>query len=85
MEKSWSEKAWDDYLWWQSQDRKTLRRINALIKSIERSDGKPMGKAEMLKGSLAGYQSVHIDKANRLTCTVQDGVLYILRCRGHYQ
>ena len=49
MEKSWSEKAWDDYLWWQSQDRKTLRRINALIKSIERSDGKPMGKAEMLK------------------------------------
>ena len=85
MEKSWSEKAWDDYLWWQSQDRKTLRRVNALIKSIERSDGKPMGKAEMLKGSLAGYQSVHIDKANRLTCTVQDGVLYILRCRGHYQ
>ena len=85
MEKSWSEKAWDDYLWWQSLDRKTLRRINALIKSIERSDGKPMGKAEMLKGSLAGYQSVHIDKASRLTCTVQDGVLYILRCRGHYQ
>lgn len=85
MEKSWSEKAWDDYLWWQSQDRKTLRRINALIKSIERSDGRPMGKAEMLKGSLAGYQSVRIDKANRLTCTVQDGVLYILRCRGHYQ
>ena len=85
MEKSWSEKAWDDYLWWQSQDRKTLRRINALIKSIERSDGKPMGKAEMLKGSLAGYQSVRIDKANRLTYTVQDDVLYILRCRGHYQ
>ena len=84
MEKSWSEKAWDDYLWWQSQDRKTLHRINALIKSIERSDGKPMGKAEMLKGSLAGYQSVRIDKANRLTYTVQDGVLYILRCRGHY-
>ena len=84
MEKSWSEKAWDDYLWWQSQDRKTLRRINALIKSIERSDGKPMGKAEMLKGSLAGYQSVRTDKANRLTYTVQDGVLYILRCRGHY-
>ena len=85
MEKSWSEKAWDDYLWWQSQNRKTLRRINALIKSIERSDGKPMGKAEMLKGSLAGYQSVRIDKANRLTYTVQDDVLYILRCRGHYQ
>lgn len=85
MKKLWSEKAWDDYLWWQAQDRKTLRRINALIKSIERSDGKSMGKAEILKGNLAGYQSVRIDKANRLTYTVQDDVLYILRCRGHYQ
>ena len=85
MKKLWSEKAWDDYLWWQAQDRKALRRINTLIKSIERSDGKPMGKAKILKGNLAGYQSVRIDKANRLTYTVQDDVLYILRCRGHYQ
>ena len=84
MKKLWSENAWDDYLWWQAQDRKALRRINTLIKSIERFDGKPMGKAEILKGNLAGYQSVRIDKANRLTYTVQDDVLYILRCRGHY-
>lgn len=84
MKKLWSENARDDYLWWQAQDRKALRRINTLIKSIERSDGKPMGKAEILKGNLAGYQSVRIDKANRLTYTVQDDVLYILRCRGHY-
>ena len=84
MKKLWSENAWDDYLWWQAQDRKALRRINTLIKSIERSDGKPMGKAEILKGNLAGYQSVRIDKANRLTYTVQDDVLYILRCRGRY-
>ena len=84
MKKLWSENAWDDYLWWQAQDRKALRRIKTLIKSIERSDGKPMGKAEILKGNLAGYQSVRIDKANRLTYTVQDDVLYILRCRGRY-
>lgn len=44
-----------------------------------------MGKAELLKGNLAGYQSVRIDRANRLTYTVQDGVLYLLRCRGHYE
>ena len=85
MKKLWSENAWDDYLWWQAQDRKALRRINTFIKSIERSDEKPMGKAEILKGNLAGYQSVRIDKANRLTYTVQNDVLYILRCRGHYQ
>ena len=85
MQKLWSEKAWDDYLWWQRQDKKTLRRINELIKSVEREDGKPMGKAELLKGNLAGYQSVRIDRANRLTYTVQDGVLYLLRCRGHYE
>lgn len=53
----WFEKAWDDYLYWQTQDKKTLQRINKLIRDIERTGGKGIGKAEMLKGNLSGFSS----------------------------
>lgn len=60
----WSDIAWNDYLYWQNEDRKTLKKINELIKDIERNGYKCIGKPEPLKGNLSGYWSVRIDKAN---------------------
>ena len=88
MKKLWSDKAWDDYVWWQSQDRKTLSRINRLIKEIERAgrDGRPPAKAERLKYSKAGLSSVRIDGTNRLVYLLEGGeTLYIVSCKGHYE
>lgn len=92
MRKLWSDKAWDDYLYWQTQDRKTLRRINKLVKDIERSEASPypndmpLGRAERLKYSKSGLLSVRIDDTNRLVYKVEDeGILAIVSCRGHYQ
>ena len=83
MEKIWSDDAWDDYLYWQTQDKKTLKRINALIKSIER-DGimEGIGKPEPLKYR-PGY-SRRIDETNRLVYDVEDGKLLIVSCKDHY-
>jgi toxin YoeB len=92
MRKLWSDKAWDDYLYWQSQDKKTLRRVNRLLTSIERSgtdnniQDMPIGKAERLKYSKAGLLSVRIDDINRLVYKIEDcDTLFIVSCRGHYQ
>lgn len=82
MEKVWSDSAWEDYLYWQAQDKKALRKINALIKDIERNGLKGLGKSEPLK-----YQkgwSRRIDKENRLVFDIEDGRLLIASCRGHY-
>lgn len=84
MLKVWHEAAWADYVWWQGQDRKTLKRINDLIKSIER-DGRPIGKAELLRHRGPGVSSVRIDQANRLVYRVEGDSLIILSCRGHYE
>ena len=84
MEKIWSDEAWEDYLYWQNQDKKTLKRINALVKSVEREgvmDG--IGKPEPLRYR-KGY-SRRIDDANRLVYDVVDGKIYIVSCRGHYE
>lgn len=84
MTKIWSDKAWDDYLSWQTEDKKTLKRINSLIKDIERnglSDG--IGKPELLKYRKAW--SRRIDHANRLIYSFDDDEnLLIIACRGHY-
>ncbi|MDO5671403.1 MAG: Txe/YoeB family addiction module toxin [Actinomycetaceae bacterium] len=90
MRKLWSEKAWEDYLYWQNEDRRILKRINALIKSLERNpEGITIGKPERLKYSQSGLLSVRIDQSHRLVYKfhVQDGeqVLLIISCRGHYQ
>ena len=66
MVMSWHETAWADYEYWQSQDKKTLRRINAVLKDIERNGYNSFGKPEPLKGALSGWWSVHIDAVNRL-------------------
>lgn len=66
MNKIWSDEAWEDYLYWQAQDKKTLKRINQLIQDIDRSGYDGIGKPEPLKGDLSGWWSKRIDGANRL-------------------
>ncbi|MDO4218655.1 MAG: Txe/YoeB family addiction module toxin [Synergistaceae bacterium] len=84
-EKIWSDDAWSDYLYWQSQDKKTLKRINLLIKDIERNGClEGIGKPEALKGNLLGEFSRRIDDINRLVYHIEDGKIYIAHCKGHY-
>jgi toxin YoeB len=71
-------------LYWQKQDRKVLRRINLLIKDIERNGYRGIGKPEPLKGDLAGYWSRRIDDANRLVYRIRKGEVLIAQCRTHY-
>ena len=91
MRKLWSDKAWEDYLYWQSQDKKTLKRINNLLRNIERSasdsegHSKPFGKAERLKYSQTGLLSVRIDSTNRLVYKIDESTLFVVSCRGHYK
>ena len=73
MEKVWSDDAWDDYLYWKTQDKKTLKKINSLIKDIERNGTKGLGKAKRLKYR-SGY-SRRIDDANRLVFDIHDNKL----------
>lgn len=80
----WEDRAWDDYLYWQTQDKKTLKRINALIKDIQRSTFEGMGKPEPLKHNLSGWWSRRIDEVNRIVYYEQNGIIYIVSCRGHY-
>ena len=85
MRKLWEERGWEEYLYWQEQDKKTIRKINNLIRDIERADGKPPGKSEKLKGNLSGLCSSRIDEKNRLVWYVAEGYIHIVSCRGHYQ
>lgn len=85
MNKTWSDIAWDDYLYWQTQDKKTLKKINELIKDIDRNGYKCIGKPEPLKGNLSGFWSVRIDQKNRLVFRIENDVLEIAQCRTHYE
>ena len=85
MNKIWSDDAWDDYIYWQGQDKKTLRKINELIKDINRNGYKCKGKPEPLKGDLSEFWSVHIDEKNRLVFRISDAGLEIAQCRTHYK
>lgn len=80
----WSDEAWEDYLYWQTQDKKTLKRINLLIKDIQRNYFTGIGKPEPLKDNLAGYWSRRIDEKNRLVYIIQNGDIIISSCLGHY-
>lgn len=84
-EKIWSDDAWDDYLYWQAQDKKTLKWINLLIRDIERNGVLAgIGRPEALTGNLQGEYSRRIDESNRLVYHVEDDKIYIAHCRGHY-
>lgn len=85
MKKIWFDGAWEDYLYWQSQDKKTLKRINALVKDIERDNFAGIGKPEPLKGELNGFWSRRIDDVHRLVYRINGDVLEILSCKGHYE
>jgi len=80
----WTAEAWRDYLHWQKQDRKTLKRVNRLITDALRQPFEGIGKPEALKANLSGYWSRRIDDTNRLVYTVQDNALVIISCRYHY-
>ena len=84
MRTLWEDRAWDDYLYWQTQDKKTLKRINALVKDIKRSPFEGIGKPEPLKENLSGMWSRRIDEENRIVYYVDADILYIISCRGHY-
>lgn len=80
-----TENAWEDYLHWQKVDKKMLRKINELIKSIKRTPFEGIGKPEPLKFDLAGYWSRRIDQEHRLVYQVVDNELKIIACRYHYE
>ena len=80
----WTGEAWSDYLYWQSQDRKTLRRINALIADSLRTPFTGLGKPEALRENLSGFWSRRIDETNRLVYAVDDDHLTVISCRYHY-
>lgn len=80
----WEDRAWDDYLYWQTQDKKTLKRINMLIKDIQRNVFDGIGNPEPLKENMSGWWSRRIDEMNRIVYYEQGGIIYIVACRGHY-
>jgi toxin YoeB len=84
MKKVFADQAWEDYLYWQVQDRKILKRINELIKETERSPFEGIGKPEPLKHSLAGYWSRRINDEHRMVYKVEDESLLLAQLRFHY-
>ena len=84
MNLQFTARAWDDYLYWQQQDRSTLRRINLLIRDIQRSPFQGIGQPEMLRFSLSGSWSRRIDLEHRIIYRVADETLVVLQCRYHY-
>ena len=86
MKLSWTDSAWNDYVYWQTQDRRTLRRINTLIVDIKRDpDGPGIGKPELLRNNLAGLRSRRIDEEHRLVYAIEPDELTIISCRYHYE
>ncbi len=81
---AWTHAAWSDYVFWQTQDKKTLRRINRLIADALRSPFTGIGKPEALRESLAGFWSRRIDESNRLVYVVDETHITIISCRYHY-
>lgn len=86
MKLIWTDRAWDDYLYWQIQDRKTLKRINVLIADIKRDpDGSGIGKPEILRNNLAGLRARRIDDEHRLVYAVEPDAVTVISCRYHYE
>ena len=84
MIKAWTDDAWNDYLWWQEHDKKTLRRINTLVRDIERTPFEGLGKPEPLRYELSGTWSRRIDASNRLVYSVEGDVVAIYSAKDHY-
>ena len=84
MNKVWTENAWQDYIYWQTEDRKTLKKINRLIEDVSRNGNNGIGKPEPLVGELSGFWSRRIDETNRLVYKSDASNIYIPSCRYHY-
>jgi len=80
----WDFDAWEDYLYWQQNDKRMVKRINQLIKDIMRHPFDGIGKPEPLKENLTGFWSRRIDEEHRLVYLAEDHVILIFACRGHY-
>ncbi|HOP48752.1 MAG TPA: Txe/YoeB family addiction module toxin [Desulfobacteraceae bacterium] len=82
---AWTDEAWKDYIYWQTQNKKTLKRINRLLDDIKRNDPfKGIGKPEPLKENLSGFWSRRIDDTNRLVYAVNEAYITVISCRYHY-
>ena len=84
MNKYFTENGWIDYVYWQTEDRKTLKKINSLIKDIERNGNCGTGKPEPLVGNLSAYWGRRINNKDRLIYKIVAEDIYILSCRFHY-
>ncbi len=85
MNEIWQDEAWEDYIYWQTQDKKTLRKINDLIKDIDRNGYTGKGKPEPLKNELSGFWSRRIDDKNRIVYRIVNDVIEIAQCGSHYR
>jgi toxin YoeB len=81
---AWTDEAWSSYVYWQTQDKKTLKRINKLIQATKKTPFEGIGKPEPLKENLSGFWSRRIDDTNRLVYAVDEQYLTIISCRFHY-
>ena len=79
-----TDKAWEDYIFWQTYDKKTVRRINQILKDIDRNGYQGIGMPEALKGDLSGFWSRRIDDCNRIVYRIVYGAVEIVQLRGHY-
>ena len=84
MEIVWQKNAWEDYLYWQKNDKQKLRRINEMIKDCQRNKFEGIGKPELLKENLAGLWSRRIDNEHRFVYKIEENRLHIIQCRYHY-
>lgn len=84
MNRNFSEKAWEDFMSWLQEDKKIVRKINALLDDIERNGNTGMGKPEALKYDLSGYWSRRITDKDRLIYRIDETTIYIAACKNHY-
>ncbi len=84
MNKCFTDNGWKDYLYWETEDKKTLKRINQLIHDVDRNGNEGIGKPEPLSGDLAGFWSRKINRQDRLIYKIEGNAIYILSCRYHY-
>ena len=79
-----TETAWEDYCYWQNQDKKTLKKINQVLNDIKRHNFTGIGKPEPLKNELSGFWSRRIDEKNRIVYKIENDIIQIIQCKGHY-
>ena len=86
MKLLWEDRAWNDYIYWHGQDKKTLKRVNKLLMDISRNPFDGIGKPEPLKGNLSGLWSRRIDdNGNRIVYYISNDIVHIIACKGHYE